>query len=213
MRKPTLRKFEPVPRLWPNATIVCIASGPSLTRDDVDYVRGKARVIVINTTYQLAPWADVLWATDARWWKWHKGVPTWQGLKFSLNVGGLALPPDVQVLRNDGILGFCADPTGVRNGKNGGYAAVNLAVHLGATRIVLLGYDMQATGGRDHWHANHPYGMVNPYRQWVRLFGTIAEPLQNLGVSVINCSRVTALSMFPRQPLEQALPAPQEAVA
>lgn len=210
LRKPVLRSFVPAPRLWNEATVVCIASGPSLTAADVDYVRGKARVIVVNNGFQLAPWADVLWATDARWWRWHKGVPGWQGLKFSLSVGGIGLPKDVHVLRNDGILGLCTDPCGVRNGKNGGYAAVNLAVHLGAKRIILLGYDMQATGGKDHWHPNHPYGMVNPYKQWVRLFGTIVEPLAKLGVTVVNCSRATALPMFPRMPLEQALPAQRE---
>ena len=62
-----------VPRAWVDETAVCIASGPSLTQADVDYVRGKARVIVVNNGYLLAPWADVLYAADARWWMLAQG--------------------------------------------------------------------------------------------------------------------------------------------
>ena len=45
-----------VSRLWPGSTVVCIGSGPSLTPEDVAYVRGKARVIAINRSVDLAPW-------------------------------------------------------------------------------------------------------------------------------------------------------------
>lgn len=213
MRSPSKRTYTPAPRLWPGETFVCIASGPSLTQSDVDYVRGKARVIVVNNGFQLAPWADVLWATDSRWWRWFKGVPSWQGRKFSLCVGGLKYPPDVHVLRNDGYTGLCLDPAGVKNGKNGGYAALNLAMHLGAARVLLLGYDMKRTGGKDHWHPDHPYRMPNPYLSWVKFFRTIAGPLQDAGVEVVNCSRETALDCFPRMALRDALPEHREAVA
>jgi hypothetical protein len=175
-------------------------------------VRGCARVIVINTTYQLAPWADVLWATDARWWRWHKGAPAFPGRKFSLAVGG-AVPKGVHLLRNDGITGLCLDPCGVRNGKNGGYAAINLALHLGARRVLLLGYDMQATGGRDHWHPDHPYTMPNPYPAWRKYFATLVAPIAAAGVEVVNCSRVSALECFPRMALADALALDREAVA
>ena len=61
-----------VPRVWPGETVVCIASGPSLTRDDVEYCRGRAKVLVINTSILLAPWADAFHACDGRVWRWHK---------------------------------------------------------------------------------------------------------------------------------------------
>lgn len=168
---------------------------------------------MVNNGYQIAPWADVLWATDARWWRWHEGVPSWQGLKFSLWVGGLTLPKDVHVLRNDGATGLCLDPCGVRNGRSGGYAAINLAMHLGAARVLLLGYDCQRTHGKDHWHPDHPSKMTNPYQTWVRLFSMMAPQLARVGVEVINCSRETALTCFPRMALRDALLDVQEAVA
>jgi hypothetical protein len=211
--KKAAKVFVPAPRLWPGELFVCIASGPSLTADDVAYVRGRARVIAVNNGYLLAPWADVLWATDARWWRWHKGVPGFAGLKFSLWVGGLALPKDVHVLRNDGYSGLCLDPAGVKNGKNGGYAALNLALHLGASRVILLGYDCHRSGGKDHWHPEHPTKMSNPYQTWRRLFNGMAPELVKAGVSVVNCSRSSSLECFPRMPLSVALPGLREAVA
>ena len=51
----------PMPRLSDGGTIVCLATGPSLTQADVDAVRGQAdAVIAISDAVDLAPWADVL---------------------------------------------------------------------------------------------------------------------------------------------------------
>lgn len=200
-------RFVPVLPLWSGATVVCLASGPSLCAEDVEYVHGRARVIAVNNTVDLAPWADAVWATDARWWRWRNGLPRFQGLKFSVWLGGVGRPKDIHILRRHNERGLCLSPDGVCHGRNGGHAAVNLAVHLGARRIVLLGYDMQATGGRDHWHAPHPYSMPNPYELWRRLFATLVEPLADLGVEIVNCSRETALDCVPRRPLREALAA------
>jgi len=194
-----------VPRLWPGATIVCLGGGPSLTREDVAHCEGRARVIAINDAYLLAPWADVLYACDARWWRWHQGVPGFAGLKYGLERECRHFK-GVQVLEQTGIEGLEAAPTGLRTGKNSGYQAINLAVHLGAARVVLLGYDMQRTGGREHWFGNHPNGSRSPYDAFARRFASLVQPLRALGVSVVNCSRHTALTAFPRQPLLEVLP-------
>jgi hypothetical protein len=191
-----------VPKLWPGETFVCIGSGPSLTREDVDYCRGKARVIVVNNGYQLAPWADVLYACDTAWWRVHHGVPDFQGLKYSLSVW-----PGVQTLRNTGPCGLDLDPTGLRTGRNSGYQAINLAVHLGARRILLLGYDMHpGPKGQQHWHPDHPQKTTSPYAAFRMCFTTIVKPLADLGIEMVNCSRATALESWPRLPIEQALP-------
>src|SRR5690349_3855481 len=54
-----------------------MATGPSLTRDVVTRVAaakvfGGARVIAINDAYLMAPWADVLYFADPRWWDWQR---------------------------------------------------------------------------------------------------------------------------------------------
>jgi hypothetical protein len=116
--------------------------------------------------------------------------------------------PDVQVLRNTGPLGLEREPTGLRTGRNSGYQAVNLAVHLGASRILLLGFDMSPTAeGQQHWHAPHPDHTPSPYEypQWLAAWPSLVEPLAAAGVTVINCSRRTVLTTFPCAPLADEL--------
>jgi hypothetical protein len=202
-----------VPKLWPGSTIVCLGGGPSLTQADVDLCRGRARVIAINDAYKLAPWADVLYACDDKWWEWHKGVKGFAGLKYSMTAK-TGKWPNVQRLRNDGPHGLCLTPTGLRTGRNGGYQAINLAVHLGAARILLLGYDMERSGGKSHWFGEHPKGSTpSPYQSFLQVFPTLVEPLKKLSIEVVNCSRRTALKTFPLRPLEAMLPANELAEA
>ena len=199
--------YASVPRLWPESTIVCVGGGPSLTLEDVATVQGKAlHVIAINDAYRLAPWADVLYAADAKWWRHHAGAPSFRGgLKYTLQAEARRWP-GVQVLRNTGQEGLERDPRGLKTGRNGGYQAINLAVHLGARRVLLLGYDMRSGGrGKSHWFGDHPWGGESPYVTFRRMFGTIVEPLKAAGVEVINCSRETALDVFPRMALADAL--------
>jgi hypothetical protein len=198
-----------VPRLWPESTIICLASGPSLTQEDVDYVRGLGRVIAINDSFRLAPWADVWYACDDMIWKLHhrryrRETEAFTGLKYALQRPA-ARWAGVQVLRNTGVTGLELEPTGLKNGRNSGYQAINLAVHLGAKRIVLLGYDMSlGPRGRSHWFDDHrPRSPLTTFR---KIFPTIAKPLRDLGVEVINSSRRSALTCFPKVPLERALP-------
>lgn len=196
-----------VPKLWPGSTVVCLGGGPSLTQADVDACRGRARVIAINDAYKLAPWADVLYACDDKWWAWHKGVPSFTGLKYSITAP-VGKWPGVQRLRNDGPQGLCLTPNGLRTGRNGGYQAINLAVHLGAATIVLLGYDMARSSGKSHWFGEHPKGSTpSPYTSFLQAFPALVDPLKKLGIQVVNCSRLTALKTFPCRPLEDVLPA------
>ena len=51
---------EPIARRWPDETIVCAASGPTLTAADLAYARRRAPVVAVNDAIRLAPWAPVL---------------------------------------------------------------------------------------------------------------------------------------------------------
>lgn len=201
-RVPFAAAVEGVPRLWPSSTIVCLATGPSLTADDVAFCRGKAPVIAINDAYRLAPWANVLYAADAKWWKWHHGVPSFTGLRYSLQKDAAAW--NVTVLQDAGYDGLTADPRGLVKGCNSGYQAINLAIHLGASRVVLLGYDMgHAKGQPSHFFGEHPDKAHSPFGLFLAKFETMRHPLRLLGVEVINCSRETALTVFPRHTLTE----------
>lgn len=209
---PSVRLSPRVARKWPQSTIVCLATGPSLAAEDVDACRGKAPVIAVNDAVILAPWADALVAADASWWHRHEGLPAFTGEKWSIEHSSWNRYrerwPEIQRLRNTGDDGIETDPTGLKNGRNSGYLAVGLAVHYGATRIVLLGYDMGAPkGGPTHFFGHHPGAMNqrSPYALFLAMYQTAVQPLKALGIEVINCSRVTHLDCFPRMPLAEAL--------
>lgn len=192
-------------RIWPGETVVCIATGPSLTHEDVASVRGRARVIAVNDAYQLAPWADCLYAADGKWWRWHQGVPGFAGLKFSINerADQNRSKLGAVILKNAGRRGLSLSPTGLTTGSNSGYQAINLAVHFGAQRIVLLGYDMR---GR-HFFGEHPDKTVPPFDRSIAAFATLVAPLALLGVEVVNCTPNSALTCFPTASLRECLPA------
>src|SRR3954465_3969530 len=110
--------YATVPRLFEGETIGCIGTGPSLTREDVDYCRGRARVIAIKHAFELAPWADAVYScgSDAgKWWQRNgDAMADYPGLRYTLDP---AASKWAQVLRNTGFTGLETSPDGLRTGK------------------------------------------------------------------------------------------------
>lgn len=177
---------------WAGRTVVCIASGPSLTPDDCERVRRAGHpVIVTNTTFRLCPWADVLVGFDSGWWKqYRKEVAGFRGEKLSAS--RLSEKYGARVL----VLGY----------RNSGAYAIALAMSRGAARVVLLAYDAMFAGTRRHWHEDHP-GLENcqTMGDWPRQFDLVARAARRRGAEVINASRRTRLTCFPVMRLEDAL--------
>jgi len=187
-------------------TFVLIGSGPSLTVEDVEFVRGKARVIAINNAVELASDAFALYAADRKWIDRFDGVPSFKGLKYSIESHDTTTRHDWHVMRNTGFLGLETEANGLRTGFNSGFQSLNLAYHMGARRCLLLGYDMQvAADGRDHFFGSHPDGAVSPYQQMIEAFASIVQPLKDAGVSVVNCTPGSALKCFPMARLQDVL--------
>lgn len=197
-----------VPREWEGQTAVCIATGPSLTQEDVDYVRDKAKVIAISDALLLAPWADVAYSCDAKWWRHpsKRFALKWPGLKVGLHTN--IEFEQVHVLQYSKSDGFDERPTHLATGHNSGYQALHLAVHFGASTIILLGYDMgHDEGEKSHFFGSHPDALEtkSPYKKFRRAFDTLKEPLDSLGVHVVNCTRRSKLETFPQLPLRAVL--------
>lgn len=81
-----------------------------------------------------------------------------------------------------------------------GYAALNLAVLLGAKRIALLGFDYNEGGG--HWFGEYDWNGwgCGRWTTWAKEFDYTIEPLEDHGIEVANFnldSRVTAYPKFP----------------
>lgn len=198
----TTRKAE-------HETIVCLGTGPSLCAEDVDRCRDRAAVIAINDAYQLAPWADVLYAPDAQWWQWHPDAVNFAGKKYGFSIEIRDVSPDITLLQRSGVDGIDDRPTHLRSGGHSGWQAINLARHLvgaGGT-IVLLGYDMQATSrGTHHFFGEHPNGSHVPYERWLARYRDLPALLAARGISIVNATRTTAIEGIDRVTLTDVLP-------
>jgi hypothetical protein len=111
--------------------------------------------------------------------------------------------PGLKLLRRGkhGELSRDASTLGV--GYTSGFSAINLAVHLGAARIVLLGFDMM---GR-HFFGEHPNNTVPPFGLAIPMFDRLIQPLADLHIDIVNASRTTAITAFPRASVADAVAA------
>lgn len=103
--------------------------------------------------------------------------------------------------------GLSREPNTINSGGNSGFQAISLAALFGAAKIVLLGYDMQRTSGKSHWHGDHRGGLPNGrgFASWAARMAPLAKDLHSRGIEVYNCTRTTALQCFPTARLEDVL--------
>jgi hypothetical protein len=101
--------------------------------------------------------------------------------------------------------GLCTEKGKIFTGSNSGYAAVNVAWQLGFRRIILLGYDMSMDGDKRHFFGDHPdkLNQASNYNTFMNNFATIKPADYDL--EIWNCSRRTAMVLFPRYDLDECL--------
>lgn len=195
---------------WKGETVVCVASGPSLRREDVEAARGKARVIVINREFETAPWADALYAADYRFWQTYIADirRVFRGELWTVDARG-AHQYKLNLVQRGTREGLAKEANTVNTGGNSGFQAINLAAQWGAARIVLLGYDMQRTDGKEHHYGKHEGRLPNGvgFKLWIPCFGPLMRDLRKVGVEVWNATRETAIpeDVIPRRMISEAL--------
>lgn len=211
-----------VTKRWDGFCIVA-ATGPSLTEEVADACRGHP-VIAVNDAYRLLPFAEVLYACDASWWRVHQGCPGFAGERWSSHGNAVhdnkietAERYGVNLVRGRQEIGFCLDPRAIHCGSNSGFQGINLAIHMlgGIGRIALVGFDMRAVGGRRHFFGNHPLPLhkaktpdqiVRYFAAFLREMSFAAKHLPE-GLEIVNCTPGSAIECFPRMDLRDALPA------
>ncbi|MDP9991971.1 hypothetical protein J2W28_000999 [Variovorax boronicumulans] len=168
-------------------TFAILATGPSMSKDIADAVRGRARVIAVSDAYRLAPWAEALVSNDKAWWAAHPDALAFAGRKFS----GIKVPGCETMRRTPPL----------RSGSNSGLMACDLATQWGATQILLLGFDMQGS----HFFGAHLEPLKNTAPERFAGFCAQFAKWKPLGVRVLNCTPGSALRCFPFTNLEAAL--------
>lgn len=196
---------------WSGQACAIIASGPSTKQANVSALKGRLKVIAIKENVELAPFADIVYGCDAAWWKNQQGLPKFKGIKIAYDKGLTAHGWDIRLIdvrKIEDVILF--QPRGtVGSGGNSGFQALNLAIQFGASRILLVGFDMHDRSGV-HWYGRaRGMGRSNPcednFRRWRRAFANAAPVISQSGVDVVNVSAASDLKCFRKLTVEQAL--------
>lgn len=162
-------------------------------------MRGRYPTVAANCAVFFAPWADYWYAADSKFWNYYGVKGEWfKGARYTM------------AARYPGVIRW--RPTGwSSHGGNSGHQSLQFAVEHGAERVLLLGFDHQHTGGKSHFHGDHPHnrrvrlGNAPACNSWVAKMKRSALELKKRGVEVINLSRETALECFPRSTVDEWL--------
>ena len=204
-------EYHTVSRDFEGETVYIIGGGPSLKDFDFNRLNG-AKTIAINKAVLFYPKADVLYWTDVRFYTWHKDeIDNYKGLKFCIKTGS-QYSNNIKILKKGKLNGLETDPQTLAHGNNSGYAAINLAYHLGAARIILLGFDMGNVLHNNkmisHFHDGYPTRPANDKMyldKFIPGFSKLKSDLLGLGITVLNASTYSRLNVFPKITIEQAL--------
>jgi len=258
MTTTSIRPPWKTPPLWEGVPVVIIGGGPSILTQDLTAIH-KFRVIGTNDAYRLGDWIDVCFFGDFGWYMCTKREDGLSHREALRSFGGLKITCAHQYIEDPGILYLDRKARGIRQSpfigwfKSTGAAAVNLAVILGASKIILVGFDMAPSlnpeaavierqlrekvgtwpslknirlwggcnrekykGQRDanaeglvnNWHLNLKDGTRRSiFAQHIKGFELLDKDLQRAKITtpIINCTPGSALDLFPKMSLEEAI--------
>lgn len=189
------------------------------------------KVIGINLAAFLGSWVDVAFWGDSKVYNEFKSwFDDFSGLKVSCN--GKFHSNRYRTIMNlyrDVTCPLTKDRSAVSwNAKNSGTAAINLAYHLGAKRVFLLGFDMYNNKeGRSHWHSGYPDKTKTPtkaqlkkgakiprfdikdtekvFKRHMRNLEALESASKKFGLKIYNVNPNSRIDVFEKINLEDAL--------
>lgn len=171
------------------------------------------RCIAVNNSYRIAPWAEIVWFGDVKWWDWHHEELIATGMKIATccEHGG------AREWEKSGRVVFYSRDRSPRYGisekcgfvawnGSSGAGAINLAYHMGAKKIILLGFDMHRISGKKNWHMDHRESTKYlPFTRHLKAFPNIKKDADRLGLTILNATPGSMIKQFPIVSLEEAL--------
>jgi len=96
---------------------------------------------------------------------------------------------------------------------NSGISALSLAYHLGARKVVLLGFDMHTEDdGKSNYHDQHikmdlhkAYNKKEVYTRYLKKLPEVKTDAKRIGMTIINATPGSSIEEFPIMTLEEAL--------
>jgi len=189
--------WRPAP-IFTGATVFCLAGGPSLLDFDFASLAGK-RVIAVNEAIKAYPAADVLYFWDDTWFVRNQALVHYRA---GLTVTGSRMAAQqcerLRYIELQADAPLQAGAQTVRKGRSSGHTAIALAVACGASRVVLLGYDMRMSAGRSHFHdAYSAQDEARMAKDWLPAFRGWRKDAEAAGVAIVNATPGSALREFP----------------
>jgi hypothetical protein len=207
------RPHWPVPREWAGERCFILCGGESLRKQRALVPRLKGRVIAVKHGVLLRPDADVLFfggeGSDQvalplveKWTA--RGTPG-----HYMVVRGKSCPhlPDdcERVGRTKDHTKLAPMNTHVC-GYDSGTSAINLAYHFGVAEVILLGFDMTGTRWfNGEWPHPMPAIPQSHFSGHMAPLTGLAADCKAKGLRVVNCSPISAVTAFEKQPLEAFL--------
>ena len=215
-----------------SGTVVVLATGPSLTQQQVDYVEeakrlGKCRIITINNAFLMCSSSDIHIACNDNWWDYYWNHPLllamkaekWTRYKHQESYGAKYIDSIVAP-------GLSKDPNVIHINKGSGPMAINFATLYGFDKIILLGHDMKFAAdynGREKKEGSEPRHFFGEYPKVMQHFpqhkdsvakdGTLIGLIDAYdgmvkdleGIDVVNCTPDSRLTTFRMGALEEEL--------
>lgn len=197
-----------IPREWEGERCFILCNGESIRAQRHLIPKLQGRIIAIKEAVRLRPDADVLFVASERSVDIVPDLlPIFKGQYVVARNKVPANYPEYvkRVCRTKDHSRLCELPDHVC-GYDCGTSAIDLAAHFGSTEIVLLGMDM--TG--DRWcngEFAHPMPHIpaDHHARHKSVLPAIAKDAKRKGIRIVNCSPISAVSCFERQPLEAFL--------
>jgi len=201
--------FWKIPKLWVDERCYILGGGPSLNDVDVSRLRGQ-HVIAVNNAFNLGNWIEFMFYGHCGFGSWHgRALSRFPGYKLTTCVYQTKLLFKPKVMKYSQKFGLSSDPKRVCWNRSSGACAVNVATLLGATEIVLFGFDMQRIDGQNNWHNEHPItdaNMADPYESFLEPWLEIARDARKLSIEIINATPGSELRLFSIVEPEEILP-------
>jgi len=184
-------------------TVFIVGGGPSLIKFDWSRLALK-NVIAVNRAYEVLPNAGHIFFSSLFFWGHHKRCLL-DHPATKVTTSTAVRHVSVEVYGTDRSKGLSTLQRSLCVGKSSGQAAINLATLLGATRIVLLGFDMCTLDGRHNWHGGYAVSKTVDYAERRDALDTLSETLADRNIDVINCSKISELTCFNKKTLDEVL--------
>ena len=212
-------RFEEIPDRWGDGRpIIIIGGGASITRDQVERLRGLGHVIAVKASMFEIDWADVGFGVDVpRLNEWKARIASrpfdvWWAIPEDREVD--EVPDNLKIIKRLRDPDLCDIPDTIHCGGTSGFGALSFAWSMlgpdkKGAEIYLFGYDYKPTC--DIWHrASQYYGMKRVQRPenwygWAKRFDEIKDKIDRHGVDVFNVGMDSAIQAFPKLTFEEAL--------